>query len=107
MRRSNLYYCHWRREVTIKNKKLLWPIYATGVFSLGLWFWAGQLSNSFLFDHRSPDPTLGRVIPFDLKGGVFYITEHEQTQYQIAFYGGIALFVVYAATYSHIKKRLK
>jgi len=42
------------------------------------WFWTGLLDNEYITWPREPQPQIGRIVPYGVKGITVYITEHDR-----------------------------
>jgi len=81
-------------------------LYAFGFCSLGIWFYAAYLYNSFVLNPTLPIESTGQTVSFQARGKTVYITNSQQTTYDIAFYTSIAGFVIYATAYTILRKRI-
>jgi hypothetical protein len=89
----------------MKDIKIL--INLIGFVGVGFLVYAGNLSNSFVFNPKSPAAETGQVIPFVPKSSTVYITESDVNTYHFFLYGSFVLLGLYIPLYFLFKKKIK
>lgn len=89
----------------MQKKNVALIIKGFGVIALAMWFYAGHLYNVFRTYPTAPSPETGNIVPFLWKTQNVYISENENLEYNVLFYGAIVVFVLAALAFTWAQKK--
>lgn len=87
----------------IKEKTIGW----LGFIPFIMWMYSGFLYNNFAFSPEVPDLKTGKIIAFDFKSKMVYLSQVEIDKYHFYLYGGEIGIVLYVILFKYFEFKNK